>query len=157
MGSLATHQLYSIKNYVSCECLWIKKHQLYRKKKAHHLFIFFAKPVACQPQYDRIEDTRAGGGVYQASIITKVECLLECVATNSCVGVDWAPQTNQLCWFHMHSISTTRAVTGVVHYILIDRCPGGNLTHILQYKVGQALLKFGDRLMRIYVIICATR
>ena len=98
--------------------------------------MLFSIPIACQPLYARLEDTSASGGVYQPDITTEAQCLSGCATTDRCRGVDLAPTTEYLCWFHIDIIGPARTIPGVIHFVLIDRCPGGILTHIVVSLTG---------------------
>ncbi len=84
--------------------------------------------TACPPPvFEEFIDSSVSGGVAQNEIITLVQCQVQCAANSGCLAVDWDPGSSIQCWFHLNIVGFRRDTFGVVHYALVDRCPGGML------------------------------
>ncbi len=80
---------------------------------------------ACLPAvFTVLGDTSVPGGSPKTLITTLEQCQSQCAANIACMAMDWdATARKTRCWFHLNSVGQRRNTTGVVHYVISDRCP----------------------------------
>lgn len=87
--------------------------------------LFYIMTTACESTWNMMRNINYAGGTYTPAGDASVEyCQAQCIASSTCVAIDYNTISNQKCWIHTSLTGTQFTTTGINHYDL-NRCGNG--------------------------------